>query len=46
MSSTAVAAAADVAVAVELEGELAALVPATTGDVDAGDELALLGIAD
>lgn len=47
MSSTAVAAAAAVAVdgafAVELEGELAGLVPGTTGDAAAGDELTLLG---
>lgn len=45
MSSTAAAAVAgDAAFAVELEGELAGLVPGTTGDVAVGEELALLGI--
>lgn len=45
VSSTAAAAVAgDAAFAVELEGELAGLVPGTTGDVAVGEELALLGI--
>lgn len=46
MSSTAAAAAVavDAAFAVELEGELAGLVPGTTGDAPVDGELALLGI--
>lgn len=46
MSSTAAAAAVavDAAFTVELEGELAGLVPGTTEDAVVGDELALLGI--